>query len=66
MAAKFKVTMPGHGLENGDRLISTKPKLVLRVLHAIDRDTCSCREWLWHDWIALGYWRLRRTLQANA
>lgn len=59
MTGKFILTMPEHGLENGDRLISTEPPLVLRVLHAIDKDTCSCREWSWHDWLALWYWYAR-------
>lgn len=66
MAGKFKLRMPEHGLENGDRLISTEPKLVLRVLHAIDKDTCTCRKWVSHDWLALGYWRMRRAMLPTA
>lgn len=60
---RFTLTAPYHGCENGDRFIMANlngnENGVYRVLSAT-RDTCECRTWLWHDWIALVYWKIVR------
>ena len=46
-----------HGMRNGDRVLLPTGK-ALRVLSSQSETIFHAREWRWHDWIALVYWRL--------